>query len=50
VVFSNRSADKPAEYALTPDDRVALWKWFSADVARLEGMLGIDLSRWEPVA
>jgi hypothetical protein len=50
VVFSNRSADEPAEHALTPDDRVALWKWFSADVARLEDMLGIDLSQWDPVA
>jgi hypothetical protein len=50
VVFSNRSSDRPAEHALTPDDRVALWKWFSADVARLEEMLRIDLSRWEPVA
>jgi Sulfotransferase domain len=48
VVFSNRSAGTSAEHTLTPEDRAALWDCFSADVARLETMFGMDLSQWAP--
>lgn len=48
VVFSNRNKDMRPEYELTDADRVALWQCFSDDVARLETMFGLDLSRWAP--
>ncbi len=48
VVFSNATKDVRPEYELTAADRVALWDCFSADVARLETMFGLDLSRWAP--
>jgi len=48
VVYSNRSAGTPAEHTLTPADRAALWDCFRDDVARLETMFDIDLSRWKP--
>jgi hypothetical protein len=35
---------------LTDADRVELWEYFRADVARLEEMLGVDLSHWAPGA
>jgi hypothetical protein len=49
VVFSGRSRKtRSAEYDLTSDDRVALWKFFRDDVERLAEMLDLDLSRWRP--
>ena len=50
VVFSNRRAQVARDSALTDADRVELWEYFRADVARLEQMLGVDLSRWSPAA
>jgi len=48
VVFSNQRAQVARDSALTDADRVELWEYFRADVARLEQMLGVDLSRWAP--
>jgi len=50
VVFSNQRAQVARDSALSDADRVELWEYFRADVARLEQMLGVDLSRWAPDA
>jgi hypothetical protein len=48
IVFSNRRARSARNSPLTIDDRVEMWDYFRDDVARLEQMLGTDLSRWAP--
>jgi Sulfotransferase domain len=48
VVFSNQRGRAGRKNQLTADDRVEMWEYFREDVARLEGMLGVDLSRWTP--
>jgi Sulfotransferase domain len=50
VIFSNRNRNPKAGpfYELTHDDRLEMWEYFRDDVARLEQMLDVDLSRWEP--
>jgi hypothetical protein len=48
VVFSNKRARVARDSPLTEADRVELWEYFSDDVARLEQMLDVDLSRWDP--
>jgi hypothetical protein len=48
VVFSNQGGRAGRRNQLTHDDRVVLWEYFRADVARLEQILGVDLSRWSP--
>jgi hypothetical protein len=48
VVFSNQGGRAGRRNQLTSDDRVELWEYFRDDVARLEQILGIDLSRWSP--
>ena len=48
VVFSNQRGRAGRKNQLTAADRVELWEYFHKDVARLEGMLGVDLSRWSP--
>jgi hypothetical protein len=50
VVFSNQRGRARRNSALTLEDRVELWEYFRDDVARLEQMLGVDLSRWAPNA
>jgi hypothetical protein len=47
VIFSNRQDFAPS-YVLTYEDRLELWEYFRHDVARLEKLLDVDLSRWEP--
>jgi hypothetical protein len=47
VIFSNRQ-DFGSAYVLTYEDRLELWEYFRDDVARLEKLLGVDLTRWEP--
>jgi hypothetical protein len=49
VVFSNRDREAGRFYELTYDDRLEMWEYFREDVARLEQMLDVDLSRWEPL-
>lgn len=48
IVFSNQGGRAGRRNRLTPADRVELWEYFRDDVARLEQMLGVDLSRWSP--
>jgi hypothetical protein len=48
VVFGNRRGRVAHSSPLTLDDRVEMWDYFRDDVARLEQMLGVDLSRWAP--
>ncbi len=48
VVFSNQVGREGRKNQLTADDRVELWEYFREDVARLEQMLGVDLSHWAP--
>jgi hypothetical protein len=48
VVFSNRRGRSARNSPLTNEDRVEMWDYFSDDVAKLERMLGVDLSRWAP--
>jgi hypothetical protein len=47
-LFINRGARKSGRYGLTTDERLAMWPYFQDDVARLEEMFGLDLSRWAP--
>ena len=47
VIFSNRY-NTGRVYDLTFEDRVELWDYFRDDVASLEKLLDVDLSRWEP--
>ena len=47
VRFSNRGgALRPSD--VTPAERRRLWPLFADDVARLEAVLGRDLSAWDP--
>lgn len=48
VVFSNQVGRAGRKNQLTADDRLELWEYFRDDVAHLERMLGVDLSRWAP--
>ncbi len=48
VVFSNRRGTALHRYELSEDDRLEMWEYFRRDVARLEDMFAIDLSRWNP--
>lgn len=48
VVFSNRNSKSGQLYALSSAERVELWEYFRDDVARLEKLLNVDLTRWEP--
>src|SRR5262249_21007905 len=50
VRFSHqqRASTEPGRQPLTLDERRALWAYFADDVARLEQMLGRDLSAWDP--
>ena len=48
VVFSNQRGRAGRRSPLSAADRVELWDYFRDDVARLEHMLGIDLSQWAP--
>jgi len=48
VVFSNQKGRSGKKSPLPAEDREQLWDFFRDDVARLERLLGVDLSRWEP--
>ena len=48
VVFSNQLGRAGRKNQLTTADRVEMWEYFRQDVAQLEQMLGVDLSRWAP--
>jgi hypothetical protein len=48
VVFSNQGGRAGRKNALTLEDRIELWEYFRDDVAHLELILGVDLSRWAP--
>jgi hypothetical protein len=50
VRFSNQEGQSGAlgEHDLTLDEREELYKYFAADIAKLEPMLGRDLSIWGP--
>jgi len=48
VVFSNQRGRAGRKSPLPIEDRVELWEYFRDDVARLERMLGVDLSHWAP--
>jgi len=48
VIFSNRRGKAARRYELTHADQVDMWEYFRDDVARLEQLLDVDLSRWEP--
>jgi len=48
VVFSNRDGDESHQYELSAADRLEMWDYFRDDVARLEDMFDMDLSRWTP--
>jgi hypothetical protein len=50
VVFSNRRGHGALDSPLTVEDRIEMWEYFRDDVAKLERMLGVDLSRWAPDA
>jgi hypothetical protein len=47
-LFANRGARQSGRYGLTGEERRAMWPYFRDDVARLEEMFGLDLSRWVP--
>jgi hypothetical protein len=48
IVFSNQQGRAGRKNRLTVADRRELWDYFRDDVAHLEQMLGVDLSRWSP--
>jgi len=48
VVFSNQVGRAARKNRLSMPDRLELWEYFREDVARLEQMFGVDLSRWAP--
>jgi hypothetical protein len=48
IVFSNQQGRAGRKNQLTVADRRELWDYFRDDVAHLERMLGVDLSRWAP--
>ncbi len=48
VMFSNREDEAARIYAPSYADRREMWEYFRDDVARLEQLLDVDLSRWEP--
>jgi hypothetical protein len=43
-----RGVDASAMKGLTPDERRTLYEFFASDIAKLEKMLELDLSRWKP--
>ena len=50
VRFSHQqqASTEPGRRPLTLDERRELWEFFAADVAKLEQLIGRDLSLWEP--
>jgi hypothetical protein len=48
VVFSNQDASRAA--GVSPAERCELFEYFRDDIARLEVLLGHDLSMWRPTA
>lgn len=50
VRFSHqqRASSEPGRRPLTLDERRQMWEFYAADVAKLEKMLGRDLSVWNP--
>jgi hypothetical protein len=48
VVFSNQKGRTGKKSPLPVEDRDELWDYFRDDVARLERILGVDLSHWAP--
>lgn len=48
VRFSGSTGEGARRSAMTPEERVELWGYFRDDVARLEKLLGRDLSGWRP--
>jgi Sulfotransferase domain len=48
VVFSNQKSRAGRKNQLTIEDRFEMWDYFREDVARLEELLDVDLSRWTP--
>ena len=49
VRYSNRtSVAAKKQRQLSEEERVALWEYFADDVARLQDLLGRDLSAWDP--
>ncbi|MFO1537099.1 MAG: hypothetical protein ACKOVH_04630 [Actinomycetota bacterium] len=47
VVFGAGTGDDQ-RHVLTPEDRAKIWGFFRDDVARLEELIGRDLSGWDP--
>ena len=47
-VFRNALGRRTGKYSLTTEERCEMWEYFRDDVAELEQMFGLDLSRWEP--
>jgi hypothetical protein len=45
-----RGVDTKSTKALTPEERRALYEYFTSDIAKLEKMLDRDLSHWSPDA
>ena len=45
---SAAASSEPGRRPLTLDERRELWEYFADDVAKLEQMLGRDLSLWDP--
>ena len=50
VVFSNQRSRAARKSPLAVEDRIELWEYFRDDIARLEQMFALDLSRWAPKA
>jgi Sulfotransferase domain len=48
VIFSNQRGRASRKSPLPVEDRAELWDYFRDDVARLERILGLDLSSWAP--
>ena len=48
VVFSNRRGRDAGRFELSLAERLEMWEYFRKDVARLERLIDVDLSRWEP--
>jgi hypothetical protein len=51
-VFANplTTKSKSSAYTLSTAERREMWQYFEEDVAKLEDMLGLDLTRWYPPA
>jgi len=48
IVFSNIDRMRSPVAPLSEEDRLAVWDFFRDDVAKLEWMFDLDLSRWKP--